>query len=829
MDIKSFANICQGRLCGATSPDVEYILTDSRSLTFPDKTAFFSLRTQRGSGDGYVPELYQQGVRAFVVDTLFNIQQAQADMPQAAFIAVDDTLAALQSAAAAKRAQYSSIPVIAVTGSNGKTCVKEWLFQLLRQDHNITRSPRSYNSQIGVPLSVWQLDGQSQFAVFEAGISQPGEMRKLHDIIQPTIGVFTNIGDAHQENFTSLRQKCREKMLLFTNAQVLIYNKDNTLIDNEARDMGIKSFTWGTDAGSQVVISDTAIVTNSINGRHGTRVQYTYGNGISGTFSLPFTDKASLQNSLHCLALMLYLGYDPDEIARRMAALEGIAMRLEVKQGINGCQIINDSYNSDIASVGIALDALDQQRALHGNCTCTMVMSDIQQSGRPAGELYHTLATALRNKAVTNFIGIGPDLCAHKDAFDAINSHFYNTTDEYLDNGAWRNLENQVILLKGSRAFGFEKISRRLEMQAHETVLEVNLSALISNLNYFRSRLNPTTKMMCMVKAFAYGSGIVDVSRALQRNHVDYLAVAVADEGALLRREGITLPIVVMNPESNALDTIIENNLEPNVYNLNKLQEVIAAVERQGLSSYPIHIKIDSGMHRLGFEMPGMQELIDRLKAQKSVVVKSVFSHLAGADSQQFDDFTQQQIQRYEQCAGKLQDAMPYPIIKHILNSAGIERFTQSQHDMVRLGIGLYGFSALKDVKLKCVCTLKTVILQIKTVRAGESIGYSRNTWLNDDRRIAVVPIGYADGFDRRLGNGKGHVIVNGVPCPVMGNVCMDVIMIDVTNANASEGDTVEIFGEQQPIEQLADQLGTITYEILTSVSRRVKRVYYQE
>ncbi|MBQ9439518.1 MAG: bifunctional UDP-N-acetylmuramoyl-tripeptide:D-alanyl-D-alanine ligase/alanine racemase [Paludibacteraceae bacterium] len=828
MDAKTFAEQCHGHIIGSQDTEISYILTDSRSLTFPDKTAFFSIVTQRNNGAKYITDLYRNGVRTFVVNDAFNTDTALATMPDACFVTVNNTLDALQAVAAAKRHTFQ-IPVVAITGSNGKTCVKEWLFQLLRQDYNITRSPRSYNSQIGVPLSVWQLDERSELAIFEAGISLPGEMLRLKNIIEPTIGIITNIGDAHQENFKSLEQKCREKMILFDNADVVIYNKDSEVIDKVASELKSKTWTWGNSSDSNVVIRQIESMHDQLTGNLVTRIDYSYGEEHHGHYTLPFTDKASVNNSLHCLALMLYLDYSPRDIALRMLSLEGIAMRLEVKQGINGCQIINDSYNSDFASLVIALDFLDQQRTLHSNMGCTLIMSDILQNGIPSEELYEQVADSLRNRNVTHFVGIGTDIGAHRKAFEGIDCGFYPTTDDYLASSEWQKISNQVVLIKGSRKYGFEKISKRLEMQAHETVLEVNLTALIDNLNYFRRRLAPSTKMMCMVKAFAYGSGIVDVSRALQRHHVDYLAVALADEGALLRREGITLPIVVMNPENNALDVIIENNLEPNVYNISKLEEVINAVERQGLTSYPIHIKIDSGMHRLGFEMPDMDELISRLKHQQAVVVKSVFSHLAGADSERFDDFTREQISRFEQCADKLQQSMPYTIMKHILNSAGIERFTDSQHDMVRLGIGLYGFSALKDVRLKNVCTLKTVILQIKTVHAGESIGYSRNTWVDKDRSIAVIPIGYADGFDRRLGNGAGHVIVNGVRCPVMGNVCMDVAMIDVTEANAHEGDSVEIFGDQLPIEELAEQLDTITYEILTSVSRRVKRVYYQE
>ncbi|HBZ34758.1 MAG TPA: bifunctional UDP-N-acetylmuramoyl-tripeptide:D-alanyl-D-alanine ligase/alanine racemase [Bacteroidales bacterium] len=826
MNTKIIANVCHGQYVGSSDVDIEVLLTDSRSLSFPERTLFFALVTNRADGHNYIEELYNRGVRAFVVNKDFAEHKASL-MTDACFIAVNNTLTALQDLAAYHRNQFK-IPVIGITGSNGKTCVKEWLYQLLNADHSICRSPRSYNSQIGVPLSVWQLSAKYDMAIFEAGISQRNEMKRLEPIVKPTIGILTNITDAHQENFVSQKEKCLEKAQLFSHAELVIYNKDNKLIDDVCTSLSYKTLTWGRDTTSDIVITSITNLNEPESDKQTTLLNYTYRNS-KGHYTLPFSDHASVENSLHCLALMLYMGYGHSEIGLRMLNLEPVAMRMEVKEGLNGCTIINDSYNADLTSLDIALDFLKQQALLHDKSNRTLIMSDILQNGISTEDLYRQVANMLRSRQVTHFIGIGEDVQRHQQHFKGINSEFYSNTESYIAHGGWQKLNNSVVLIKGSRRYGLEKISQRLEKVVHETVLEVNLSALTENLNYFRSKLDKGTKMMCMVKAFAYGSGIVDVSRALQRHHVDYLAVAVADEGALLRREGITLPIVVMNPESNAMNTIIENNLEPNVYNINKLNEVINAVERQGLNHYPIHIKIDSGMHRLGFELQDIDNLCEVLRRQEFVEVKSTFSHLAGADSDKFDEFTREQIGRYEACAEKLQQGLPYHIIKHILNSAGIERFTEKQFDMVRLGIGLYGFSSLPDVKLKNVCSLKTVILQIKTVRAGESIGYSRNTWLTTDRKIAVIPIGYADGFDRRLGNRAGHVFVNGVKCPVMGNVCMDVAMIDVTDADAHEGDSVEIFGEHQTIEQLAEQLGTITYEILTSVSRRVKRIYFEE
>ena len=601
------------QVAGDDSLDIRYLLTDSRQLgTEPEHTLFFALKTDKNDGANYIPELQSKGVQAFVTG---------------------DALSALQTLAAYVRSQFAGT-VIGITGSNGKTVVKEWLYQLLREDYTIVRSPKSYNSQIGVPLSVWQLtnfqrgpdwtNDQRQIAIFEAGISQPGEMEKLERIIRPTIGVITYIGHEHDENFASLEQKREEKMKLFIHSEQVIEDPTH-------------------------------------------------------------------QNVRTCAAVMRALGYDE------------------------------------------------------------------------------------------------------------------------------------------------ETISARILQQTHETVLKVNLSALVENVRYFHSKLKPTTKLTCMVKAFAYGAGSVEVSKALQTSGlVDYLAVAVADEGVELRRAGITLPIIIMDPEVAAMDLILENNLEPNVYSHQSLKTVIAAAQAKGLEYVPIHIKIDSGMHRLGFYKEDMPWLIDRLNHQKAVRVASVFSHLAGSDEAQFDDFTLQQIRYFDSCAEELKkglttnDQLPTAILKHICNSAGIERFSDFQFDMCRLGIGMYGFS-FAGAHLRNVCTLETTILSVKTVKAGETIGYGRHTTLNEDRVIAVIPIGYADGFDRRFSNYGGEVYVRGKRCPVVGNVCMDQAMIDVTGADARPGDIVEVFGEHMPLQELADKLGTITYEILTSVSRRVKRIYFYE
>jgi len=802
-------------------PDAEinWLLTDSRSLSFPVESLFFAIKSERNNGHNYISELYHQNLRYFVVS---EIRPEFDEMDDAVFLRVTDVLKALQQLAAAQRALFS-IPVIGITGSNGKTVVKEWLYQLLNADYAITRSPRSYNSQIGVPLSVWAMNENTQLGIFEAGISKVNEMSHLEPIIRPTIGVFTNLGEAHRENFSGLKQKCEEKLLLFENAEVLVYCSDNKLVDISIAQYGFKGklFPWGKSNTAIVQVQET--IKTDID----TTISFKYAGSIS-TVLIPFTDDASIENALECTAVMLYLGIETAEIAKRILLLESVAMRLEVKDGVRNCVIINDSYNSDLNSLSIAIDFLNQQ-ATAKDLSRTLVLSDVLQTGQPSSEFYKIVSKLLINKNVQQIIGIGPEISKNADKFRNLKKVFFDTTEDFLKSELIRELQNEVVLLKGSRSFHFEDISEKLELITHETTLEVNLNALVDNLNYFRSKLRPETKMMCMVKAFAYGSGAVEVARTLQHHRCDYLAVAVADEGAELRSEGIRIPIVVMNPEKGSFGMIFDNKLEPEIYSFRLLDAFIASTEKLGITDYPIHIKIDSGMHRLGFEPKDMEQLLTRLKHQTQVKVRSVFSHLSGADESKFDEFTRQQLATFTACADQLSAISPQHIMRHILNSAGIERFPEYQFDMVRLGIGHYGISSLPEAKLKQVCALKTVILQIKAVKAGETVGYSRKGIVATDKRIAIIPIGYADGFDRKLGNGVGEVLINGQRAKVIGNVCMDLVMIDVTNIVANEGDVVEIFGDHLTISEVAGWLKTIPYEVLTSVSRRVKRVYFQE
>jgi len=694
---------------------------------------------------------------------------------------------------------------------------------VLHTDYRIVRSPRSYNSQIGVPLSVWALSENTQLGIFEAGISEMNEMGHLQKIIQPTIGIFTNLGEAHQENFTGLKQKCEEKLKLFIQAETLIYCSDNKLVEICIAQSGFKGklFSWGNSVKADLQVLKVVKAASSTN----VSLKYT---GTELSVVIPFTDDASIENGLQCVAVMLQLGLGIKEIAKRILNLEAVAMRLEVKDGVRNCLIINDSYNSDLNSLGIALDFLNQQ-ATAKNLSKTLILSDILQSGQSPDDLYKTVAELVKNKNIQRIIGIGAEISKHESVFLSLDKIFFEHTEDFLTSTLVRELKNEIVLLKGSRKYHFEDISEKLELVTHETTLEVNLNALVDNLNYFRSKLRPETKMMCMVKAFAYGSGAVEVARTLQHNRCDYLAVAVADEGAELRREGIRIPIIVMNPEKGSFGMIFDNKLEPEIYSFRLLDSFIVAAEKLGLTDYPIHIKIDSGMHRLGFEQKDMEQLLTKLKNQSQVKVRSVFSHLAGSDDTKFDAFTKQQISAFTTCADQLSAVFSHHIMRHILNSAGIERFPEYQFDMVRLGIGHYGISSLPDVNLKQVCALKTVILQIKTVKSGETVGYGRKGIINTDKRIAIIPIGYADGFDRKLGNGVGEVLVNGQRAKVIGNVCMDLVIIDVTNIEAKEGDAVEIFGDHLTISEVADWLKTIPYEVLTSVSRRVKRVYFQE
>lgn len=805
------------------NPNIKILLTDSRSLSNPSETLFFALVTPHNDGHRYVKELYEKGVRDFVIQHDFPEMHS---MPDVNFYRVQNTLAALQEIAAEHRRQFR-IPVIGITGSNGKTIVKEWLYQLLHDELNIVRSPRSYNSQTGVPLSVWQLNSQTQLGIFEAGISLPGEMEKLERIMLPTVGVFTTIGEAHQENFDSQERKCQEKLKLFESAETIIYNEDQSLVKFCIEEKGLlnRTFSWSIrNPEASLYISE---ISKEID--H-TIIKYTIGpkdNSLLRNIIIPFTDDASIEDAIHCLATILYLYPEIENLAERFARLDPVAMRLDVRKGVNNNTLINDAYNSDINSLTIALDFMSR-RSSEGQLKRVLILSDILQSGMVPAAFYRKVAELVTEKRVEHIVGIGPHLMSHSNLF-GMEKKFYPTTESYLDSGCWRNLKNSIILIKGSRSSRFERISEQLEEKAHQTILAVDLDAVIHNFKYFKSQLKSDTKIVCMVKAFGYGVGSYELAKTLQERGADYLAVALADEGAELRREGITMPIMVMNPEEHAFNTLFEYQLEPEIYNHSILDSIIRETERRGILQYPIHIKLDTGMNRLGFEGKDIPAIVEKLDAQQGVVVRSVFSHLAGSDSCALDDYNRLQADLFIRFSRELEEGLSYTIRRHLLNSAGVERFPEYQFDMVRLGIGLYGISAVDENALEPVATLKTRILQIRNVKKGESVGYNRNQILERDSRIACLPIGYADGLDRRLGNGYFSVVVNGHLCPLVGNICMDICMVDVTNVPAEETNEVEIFGKEQSIRLLAEKLDTIPYEILTSISPRVKRIYYKE
>lgn len=810
------------RRFGNAEARIDWLLTDSRSLAFPETTLFFALRTPVGDGHKYIPDLYRRGVRNFVVGTV--PENYETDYPDANFLRVLSPLKALQRLAERHREEYV-LPVIGITGSNGKTVVKEWIYQLLMLSMNVTRSPRSYNSQVGVPLSVWLLDERSRIGVFEAGISQPGEMQALRAIIQPTIGVMTNIGPAHQENFSTIQEKCHEKLLLFKDAKVLIYNADEPVVAESVHDFGFGGQLFGWSRKDENATVFVRAIEPTDDGQ--TRIAYFF-NGTAAEYTLPFADEASIQNSITALCVCLYLGLTPADIARRMALLEPVAMRLEVVQGVRGCTLINDAYNSDAAALDIALDFMNRRAKEQAAKGRTLILSDIFQTGIPAEELYAKVADMLKSRGVERLIGVGPAISAAHTLF-SIKKSFYPTSEALLESGELDTIHDEIILLKGARNFGFEQIAKALSLRVHETTLDVNLEAIAENLHFYRSFMKPETKLTCMVKASAYGAGSVEIAKTLQERGVDYLAVAVADEGAELRRAGITAGIIVMNPEMSAFGTLFEYELEPEIYSFNLLDALIRAARRQGITDFPVHLKLDTGMHRLGFNpKTDIPVLIDRLSHQRALIPRSVFSHFVGADSDGFDDFSEKQFKLFDEASRTLQAAFPHKILRHICNSAGIERFPERHLDMVRLGLGLYGIDPIDNRVLHNVATLRTTILQIRDVPAGDSIGYSRKTVLDRPSRIAAIPIGYADGLNRHLGNRRGYCLVNGQKADYVGNICMDVCMIDVTDIPCREGDSVEIFGDALPVTVLSDLLGTIPYEVLTSVSNRVKRVYFQ-
>jgi len=826
--IQHIAEVTNGKILQSTGDGrIEHLIIDSRRVIFPSTSVFFALGSARRNGHQFIEELYHKGVRNFVVSKELDYSK----FPQANIVLVSNCLQALQLVAAHHRNQYS-IPVIGITGSNGKTIVKEWLNQLLQEDFNIVRSPRSFNSQIGVPLSVWQIGPQHELGIFEAGISLPGEMEKLESIIQPTIGIFTNIGEAHSEGFTNREQKISEKIKLFANTQAIIYCADEQQIDHavqvehrklqaqEQKKIVIRS--WGRGEKNFLRIQQ---LTKS----GGFTSAVATVNGKSLSIEIPFTDEASIHNAITCWCTLLHLGIHNDVIQKRMGLLEHISMRLELKRGINHCTVINDSYSADLSSLNIALDLLSEQRQHQKH---TVIISDFLQSGLDDEQLYSQIAGALLQHRVTRLIGLGEQITKHKSKFNNVPQQvFFHSTQEFISHFRQSDFNSEAILLKGARVFAFEEIDRLLTEKLHQTVLEIDLDALIRNLKEYQKLLRPSTKIMAMVKAFSYGSGSYEIASTLQFNKVDFLSVAYADEGVELRKAGITIPIMVMNADESSFPLLVDYVLQPVIYSPLLLEQLQQFLLKEGSRQLPVHLEINSGMNRLGFEPQQLDAVLQKMNLELFKVV-SVFSHFAASEDPQHDAFSSSQFEIFVDACKKIQNALPYSFLKHMANTAAAERYPEWQLDMVRLGIGLYGIdtAATNALDLQQVSTLKSTIAQLRKVASGESVSYGRQGVVDRDSIIATVRIGYADGYPRSLSNGKGKMYIKGQLAPIIGTVCMDMTMIDVTDiAGVCEGDEVIIFGNELHVQHVAHWAGTIAYEILTGVSQRVKRVYYKE
>lgn len=793
-------------------PDMEIdnVSIDSRSLQNNGGTLFFALGGQNRDGHQFIPALIDKGVLNFVVTHIPNGTEGKAN-----FFVVGNTLKALQDFAIYYRSLYD-FPVIGITGSNGKTIIKEWLNYLLSPDYNIIRSPKSYNSQVGVPLSVIGINERHNLGIFEAGISTVGEMQKLEPIIKPNIGILTHIGTVHDEGFASRNEKITEKLKLFTNVDVLIFQENEAV--EALLPSHIKTVTWGFEPGANVQVAKTHDAGTTI-------LSIVYNESVFDA-AIPFTDAASVENAITCLVLMLHMGYSHEVIAERLAGLYPVELRLQVKNGINGCTLIDDSFSSDYQSLKIALDFLEQHKT---HQKTTVILSDVFQSGFDTAVLYAKVANLLASHNISQVIGIGETIS--RELADFPNFYPYKTTQEFLAHYRAGSFSNETILIKGARSFRFDEIVVFLEEKTHETVLEINLNSVIHNLNFYKSRLKPETKIMVMVKAFGYGAGSYEIAKALSHQKVDYLGVAFADEGIALRNAGISTPIIVMNPESSAFAAMAAYNLEPEIYSAKELRSFIAMAQQKNLSSYPIHIKLDTGMHRLGFQHNQLAELITLLRNNNLVSVKSIFSHLSASDDLQFKDFTEEQIVKFGAWSSHLMAELNISPLRHILNTSGIYNYPDAQYNMVRLGIGLYGVGndATERQSLQTVGTLKTIILQIKEIPAGDSVGYSRRFMASHTTTIATLPIGYADGIPRAWGNGKGFVTISGHKATIIGSICMDMLMVDITGIDCREGDTAIIFGDSPSVVEMAQALGTIPYEILTSISQRVKRVFFKE
>ncbi len=812
------ARITDGALFGPPDLIVEDIITDSRQLSSSAGLLFIAINGKNHDGHQYIEKLYEKGIRVFIVERNYERKEKFSD---AAIILVLNSINALQKLAAYKRADFKS-QVIAITGSAGKTVVKEWLSDIMGLTTPVIRSPKSYNSQIGVPLSVWKLDEKYKLGIFEAGISMPGEMERLQRVIDPDIGVMTNIGDAHSENFNDKKQKAEEKLKLFQNASSIIYCSDhhiiNELITKSDSFKSKKLFDWSLENRSAAFFIEKTIIPG---GKTALRISF---NRLSNDFEVPFSDRASVENAITVAVVCLSLGTNSDIVKKGLSGLISVAMRMEMKSGINNCQLIEDYYNSDPGSLFMAIDYLRQQNSRK----TTLILSDFIQSGRDEEEVYGEVARLVKKTGIDKFIGIGSALLRNSKLFNP-EARFFYSTDEFVRSFNSSEFRNETILLKGARIYEFERIGKMLEQQIHQTVLEINLDAISHNLNEFRRYLNPGTGIMAMVKAFAYGAGSAEIASLLEYHRVSYLAVAYSDEGVELRRSGVTLPVMVMNPDPSATELMIKYNLEPEIYSFSSLEQFISTASKHGIISYPVHIKVDTGMHRLGFMPEDIEKLSTIIRNTDCIKVMSVFSHLAASENPELDYFSHSQAELFNKAVAEIKSATGYSFMRHLLNSSGISRFPQYQFEMVRPGIGIYGVGHFKGLSLKTAGRFKTRISQVKKIKSGEPVGYGCADVSDNDRIIAILPVGYADGLNRKLGNRNGNLFINGVKIPIIGHVCMDMCMADITGINVSIGDEAEIFGENISIEELADKIGTIPYEILTSIPGRVKRVFFRE
>lgn len=821
-EIQKLVELCNASITGPVDRKVEHLILDSRKSRIPSNSVFFAIKGSSHNGHRHIDEMISKGVKVFVVD-----EEIPASNDDITVLTVNNVVSALQRLAAYHRSSFD-IPVVGITGSNGKTIVKEWIYQLFHHQLNIVRSPRSYNSQVGVPLSVWNMNHEHELAVFEAGISEVGEMGKLAEIILPDIGIFTNIGDAHSIGFVNESEKIHEKLKLFENCKTLIYRKDSGKLSDSIElfaknHPALELLSWSSENKNEANLEVLELESK----KNTTHIELQWENS-KFSIDIPFGDEASFENCMHCILCGLHLGMNIPEIIQSAKLLHPIEMRLNQKKGANSCQLISDFYNSDLKSLELALDWMDQ---LHKSNRKTVIMSDILQSALKGSRLYESVNQLLNTYKVERLIGIGSEMSSWSECFDIPIQSFFNSTEEFISKTSIYEFDRETILIKGARSFEFEKIERYLERQAHQTQLEIDLNALGQNLAFFRKKLRPSTKIMAMVKAFSYGSGGHEIARFLEFSGIDYLAVAYSDEGVSLRKDGIRRPIMVMNPDRQTIGVILDYELEPEIYSLEILDELISTLESKGVLKVKIHLELNTGMNRLGFDESNLDSLMEILMDNSQVEVASIFSHLTSSDMHDHDDETNKQFAQFDHMYERLSESLCYRPIKHILNSSGIVRFPHGQYDMVRLGIGLYGIDPSGEAasELKSIGTLKSIISQVRNVPAAEPIGYGRQERSNQERRIAIVAIGYADGLSRSLSQGKGYFKINGYRAPIVGNICMDMTMCDVTHIPCRAGDEVIVFGNDPSIVEMAEVLNTIPYEILTSVSSRVKRVFTRE